>query len=242
MTTFVDLHLCVPFRNIEQTKIMLAKSFDMGYRSVGIPVPPNVKLDEIEPLRKICSEIGLDLVSRVDLAPRSGNELLVSLRRLRRRFEVVSVLCASKTVARQAAKDRRVDLLFFPVAKPRNRFFDSAEAELASESLASLELNMTALLSLEGFLRIRLFSSLRREVTIAKSKGVPVVISSGASNDNLLRGPHDYAALSALFDMDSSVALKALSEIPCGIVKRNRAKLSPDFVAPGLRVVRRGDP
>jgi RNase P/RNase MRP subunit p30 len=242
MTKFVDLHLCAPFRNVEQLRKMVTKSFELGYRSVGIPLPPNVELDEVERLRKICSEAGLDLVCRVDIIPKSTNELLASLRRLRRKFEVVSVLCMSKPVARQAAKDRRVDVLSFSVVKQRNKFFDSAEAELASESSSSLEIDMSALLSLEGFLRIRLISSLRREVAIAKSFRVPVVISSGATNEYLLRGPHDYSALAMLFDMDSSFAFSALSEVPWSIVERNRLKLSPDFVAPGLRVVRRRDP
>jgi RNase P/RNase MRP subunit p30 len=241
MTKFVDLHLCAPFRDIDQFKKMVTKSFGLGYRSVGIPLPPNVTLDEIERLRKICTEAGLDFISRVDLNPKNTRELLVDLRRLRRKFEVVSVLCTSKPIARQAAKDRRVDVLSFQVDKPRNRFFDSAEAELASESSASLEIDMASLLSLEGFLRIRLISSLRREVAIAKSFRVPVVISSGATDEYLLRGPHDYSALAMLFDMDSSLAFNALSEAPLRIVERNRLKLSQDFVAPGLRVVRRRD-
>jgi len=242
MTKFVDLHLCAPFRNVEQLRKMVTKSFELGYRSVGIPLPPNVELDEVEHLRKICSEAGIDFVCRVDIIPGNTNELLANLRRLRRKFEVASVLCTSKSVARQAAKDRRVDVLSFPVVKQRNRFFDRAEAELASESSSSLEIDMASLLSLEGFLRIRLISSLRREVAIAKSFRVAVVISSGAANDYLLRGPHDYSALAMLFDMDSSLAFKALSEVPWGIVERNRLKLGPDFVAPGLRVVRRRDP
>jgi len=242
MTKFVDLHLCAPFRDVEKLRKMVTKSFELGYNLVGIPLPSNVEPDEVERLRKICSEADLDLVSRVDLTPKNTHELLNNLRRLRRKFEVVSVLCMSKPIARQAAKDRRVDLLSFPVAKPRNRFFDSAEAELASESSSSLEIDMTPLLSLEGFLRIRLISSLRREVAIAKSFRVPVVISSGATNDYLLRRPHDYSALAVLFNMDTSLALNTLSEIPLRIVERNRLKLIPDFVAPGLRVVRRRDP
>jgi len=242
MTKFVDLHLCAPLRDAEQLRKMVTKSFELGYRLVGIPLPSNVELDEVERLRKICSEAGLDLVSRVDLTPKSTHELLTSLRRLRRKFEVVSVFCTSKPIARQAARDRRVDLLSFPVAKPRNRFFDSAEAELVSKSSSSLEIDMASLLSLEGFLRTRLVSSLRREVAIAKSFHVPVVISSGTTNDYLLRSPHDYSALAMLFHMDSSLALSALSKAPLCIVERNRLKLNPDFVAPGLRVVRSRDP
>jgi ribonuclease P/MRP protein subunit RPP1 len=240
MTKFVDLHLCVPIRDDEQQRKLITKSSELGYRLVGIPIPSTASPKDIENLRNLCSESGLDFVTRVDLTPRTPRELLEDLRRLRRRFEVVSVLCASKPVARQAAKDRRVDLLSFPAARTWDRFFDSAEAELASEALASFEIDLAPFLSLEGYLRTRLITSLRKELAIAKSFHVPVVVSSGATSEYLLRRPRDCAALTFIFDMDSSLALSALSEIPLTIVERNRQKLSPGFVTPGLRVVRRG--
>lgn len=241
MTKYVDLHLCAPLNDVEKAKKMIAKSNEMGYTAVGIPLPPNVKPVELEQLRKICNDSGLDVVTRTDLAPRNPGELLSSLRRFRRKFEVISIKCNSKPVARQAAKDRRVDLLSFSGAQPVSRFFDAAEAELASSSSAFLEIDMSVLLSLEGFLRIRLLSSLRREAALAKSFHVPIVLSSGATDEFLLRRPRDYLALASLFDLDASVAAKAFSENPSSLVQRNRLKLSPDFVAPGLRVVRRGE-
>jgi len=240
MKKFVDLHLCAPFRDAEQTRRMVMKSFELGYRLVGISLPSNISSDELMRLRKTCDETGLNFVSRVDLASKSPRELLAGLRRFRRKFEVVSVSCASKPVARQAAKDRRVDLLSFPATRPRDRFFDTAEAELASKSLASLEIDMAPLLSLEGYFRTRLITSLRREVAIAKSFQVPITISSAATDEYLLRRPHDYAALTKLFDMDSPLALSALSDVPLTMVERNRQKLGLEFVAPGLRVVRMG--
>jgi RNase P/RNase MRP subunit p30 len=242
MTKYVDLHLCAPLNDVEKAKKMIEKSSEMGYAAVGIPLPLNMKATELEQLRKICNDAGLDFVTRTDLTPRNPSELLSSLRRFRRKFEVISVKCKSKPVARQAAKDRRVDLLSFSGAQPVNRFFDAAEAELASASSASLEIDMSVLLSLEGFLRIRLLSSLRREAAFAKSFRVPVVLSSGATDGSLLRRPRDYLALATLFNLDASVAAKTFSENPSSLVQRNRLKLSPDFVAPGLRIVRRRDP
>jgi RNase P/RNase MRP subunit p30 len=240
MTRFVDLHLCAPFKDAEQQRKLITKASELGYRLVGVPIPATASPKDIENLRKLCSEASLDFVTRVDLAPRTPRELLEDLRRLRRRFEIVSVLCASKPVARQAAKDRRVDLVSFSAARTRDRFFDSAEAELASGALASFEIDLAPFLSLEGFLRTRLITSLRKELAVAKHFHVPFVISSGATSESLLRRPRDYATLTFLFDLDSSQALRALSETPLTIVKRNREKLSPGFVTPGLRVVRRG--
>jgi len=239
MRRFVDLHLRAPIKDLDQVERMVRKSSKMGYRLVGILLPPNVTRDQINQLQHLCSDVNMDLVTRVNFSPKTPRELLHDLRRFRRKFEVISVMCTSKGVARQAAKDRRVDLLHFPATDLRKRFFDHAEAELASKTLSSLEIEMAPLLLLTGFSRIRLLSRLRREVAIAERFKVPVTISSGATNEPLLRGPYDYAALTTLFDMSMQSALRALSENPLAIVERNREKLSPDYVAPGIRVVGR---
>ena len=239
MRKFVDLHLRAPIKNLDQVERMVRKSSELGYRLAGILLPPHITRDQINQLQHICNGAKIDLVTRVSFSPKTPRELLHDLRRFRRKFEVISVTCTSKGVARQAAKDRRVDLLHFPATDLRKRFFDDAEAELASKALSSLEIEMAPLLLLTGFSRIRLLSRLRKEVAIAERFKVPVTISSGATNEYLLRGPHDYAAFTALFDMPMSSALRALSENPLAIVERNREKLSPGYVAPGIRVVGR---
>jgi len=236
---FVDLHLCVQLDNLNLAKRLFAKSAELGYSQIGVPFLPNAKDEVVGQLRQVSGELGLDFVTRLNLAPRSPGELLAGLRRFRRSFEVVSVFCSSKAVARQAAKDRRVDLLCFRSFNPRKGFFDRAEAELASVSGAALEIDLARMLSnLEASSDLGFLSRLRREAATAKSFSVPVVFSSGASEPLLLRKPHDYAALALLFDVDASRALKALSENPARIVERNRLKQSPDYVAPGVRLIR----
>jgi len=237
---FCDLHLYVSSGDLENAERMLAKSSELGYARVAVPLPPNVKEEVVHTLRQISQRSDIDLVTRVDLAPKSPSVLLSDLGRLRRRFEVVSVLCGSKPVAGQAAKDRRVDLLCFSSVSPRRRFFGLAEAELASGSSAALEVDVAQILSTSGSERVGLLAALRKEVAIANSHDVPLVISSGASNPLLLRKPHDCASLGLLFGVDSSLALKALSETPAQIVDRNRVKQSRGYVSPGVRIVREG--
>jgi len=241
MRRYADLRLCPSIEDPDQVERMVSKSSELGYHMVAISIPPNITQTKIRQLQKICGSADVDLVTRIDLAPQTSKELLHLLRRFRRRFEVISMICDSKPVARQAAKDRRVDLLTFPAANLQKRFFDNAEAELASNALSSLEIEMAPLLLLKGLPRIRLLSILRREAAIAKRFDVPIVISSGATDEYLMRSPHDYVALASLFDMGTSVALRAFSEIPFSIVRRNREKLSPNYVAPGIRVVKEGN-
>ncbi len=237
---FVDLHLRVNGKDPTATMKTLSKAASLGYRLISIPSQPEIGLEETVKLRNASKDLGLDFASRIDLRPRSQNELLSQLRRFRRKFEVVCVLCENKEVARQAAKDRRVDLLSFPQLDYHRRFFDRAEAELASNSLATLEIDMKPLLILDGASRVRFLSSLRRETTVARDFHMPIIVSSGVSELMLLRKPREMAALAQLFGLEGDLALDAVSQNPAAIVKRNRAKLSSSFVAPGIRVVKEG--
>jgi ribonuclease P/MRP protein subunit RPP1 len=238
--TFTDLHLRVNGRDPAANALMLNKAVALDYRLVAVPCQSETHMDEIVQMQNACKEAGMDFASRVNLRPRSQNELLSQLRRLRRKFEVVCVLCENKEVARQAAKDRRVDLLNFPQLDYRKRFFDRAEAELASNSLATLEIDIKPLLVLEGPARVRLLSCLRRETAVARDFHMHIVVSSGVSDTMLLRKPREMAALASLFGLDGDLALDAVSQNPMVIVKRNREKLGSRFVAPGIRVVKEG--
>jgi RNase P/RNase MRP subunit p30 len=237
---YSDLHLCPILKDTEQVSRIINKVSRFGYSLVAITFPQNIAEEEIQKVRNICSEAKVDLVTRVDIKPKTQNELVHNLRRFRRKFEIIALMCESKSVARQAARDRRVDLLNFPSLDFRRRFFDRAEAELASNSLAYLEIDMKPLLTLEGPARTRLLSNLRREASIAQKFHVPIVISSGVSEVMLMRKPKELAALAFLFNLNGTSAIKAVSENPLSIVKRNREKLSPRFIAPGVRIVRRG--
>jgi RNase P/RNase MRP subunit p30 len=237
---FADLHMRLNMKDDSATLRMINKAANLGYRLIATPLAPQTSTEEITKLREASKELGVDFVTRVDLRPRTPNELTHQLRRLRRKFEVICVSCENKAVARQAAKDRRVDLLNFPSLDFRRRFFDRAEAELASNSLAALGIDVNPLLVLEGPARIRLLLNLHREAAIAKKFHVPVVVSSGGSAERLLRKPREMAALAFLFGLDEDSALKAVSQSANAIVKRNREKLSAKFVAPGIRVVKEG--
>ena len=69
---------------------------------------------------------------------------------------------------------------------------------------------------------------------------MPIVVSSGAGAEMLLRKPREMAALAFLFGLDEDSALDAVSQNLAAIVKRNREKLGSGFVAPGIRVVKEG--
>jgi len=234
MRRFIDLHLKAPAGDVNELEGMLRFAADFGYSGVAVtPDGTNLRL------REICLEKGLELISRVDLRPRSSNELKTSLRRVRRRFEVVAVECRTKTVARQAAKDHRVDLLgFSPSPSIRGTVrFDRQEANLASGSNCAYEVNASDIFNLTPSACAKLLSTIRWEIENARRHGVSVVISSGADSRLLMREPRGLASLLDLVGVSEEEGLDMISTIPWEIVESNRLKLSPMFVAPGVRVV-----
>jgi len=237
---FADLHLRANPRDQHATQRLVARAARLGYNQISFPSASKLGENELAKLKEMCQEAGTDFVSRLDLCPRSEAELTRSLRKFRRQFEVICVACDNKEVARQAAKDRRVDLLNFSSLDYHKRFFDRAEAELASGSLAGLEVDTKPLLVLEGPARVRLLSSLRREVATAREFGVPLVLSSGVSEERLMRSPEDMASLAYLLGLDEAAALEAVSTAPTEIVGRNREKLGSHFVAPGISIIKEG--
>ena len=238
--TFADLHLRTNGNEPTQITKLAAKAAELGFKMISTPLPPFANAEEIRKLKTTSNEAGLDFASRVDIRPKNQNELLALLRKLRRRFEILCVICETKETARQAAKDHRVDLLCFPSLDYRKRFFDRPEAELASGGNAALEIDIKPVLILEGPQRVRFLSTLRREVSVALEFHVPIVVSSGTSEPLLLRKPHETAMLTSLFGLNGSKALDAVSTNPVGLVGRNRGKLAADFVAPGIRLIKRG--
>jgi len=238
---FTDLHLQANSKNKPLTQKLTSKAAELGYKMVATQLALETKFEEVREVKAICANVGLDFVSRVDLRPRSQEDLLSLLRKLRRRFEVICVVCETKEIARQAAKDRRVDLLSFPLLDYRRRFFDRAEAELASAGAAGFEVDVKPLLVLEGAARVRFLSCLRREVAVAQEFRLPIVVSSGVSEPLLMRKPREVALLSSLFGLSVDSALNAFSRNPAEVVERNREKLGSGFVAPGIRIIKQGE-
>ena len=137
MRRFIDFHLIAP-NEIKEANKMISFAKKVGFQGIVMTfsgTPPTILKDN-------ASNIGIDLFSRSDLRPNNLNELTIALRNHRRRYDIVAVYCSSKKVARQAAKDHRVDVLNFPDFPLRKSVgFDRSEASLASQASCCYEIN-----------------------------------------------------------------------------------------------------
>jgi len=232
MRKFADLHVKLPDVNDEVLKHVGQLAKDMGTSLFGIVVP-NIDESQLKRIRNIFSDMGVDVASRIDLYPRSRDQLLKDLRQVRKRFEIVAVECRSPSVATVACRDRRVDIVSYPI-KNRMKFSRS----LARLNRGSLEIDVTQLISTGNMSRHFVLSRLRNEVSTAKTNHVPIVLSSGADGPFMLRAPREIAAIGTLIGLEVVDALDSVSLIPLTIIEQNRAKLSPEYITVGVKLAK----
>jgi RNase P/RNase MRP subunit p30 len=199
---------------------------------VGLVVPPD-RLTPTPPAVNSFRDAGLDVVKRLNLKPRSREELLRNLRKFRAMYEIVAVSCSTQSVSRVAVRDRRVDIVQFPKQGPGS----SLGRNLANTCRAALEFNMSELTQGSGY-EARL-GRLRREIEIAAKASTPVIGSTNASNPFELRAPRDVAAVLHVLGLPLEAAMRGVSEIPLAIVKRNRLRMDEPQLEEGVRIVRR---
>ena len=234
MRHFVDLNIRDPGDPRVLTE-MLGLASRLGFKGIAMaserPAP--------HALRDEARTLGIDLASRIDLRPRNTHELSNTLRRVRRKFEIVAVHCENKSVSRQAAKDHRVDILtFHPLKTGRRRVgLDRQGASLASKSNCAYEVSLSDLLGSSAE-RARVLVNLKRDIWNATHEGVPVVVTSGAGTPLRMREPRAIASITSLLGISEEKGLDAVSETPRRILERNREKLEPGFVSLGVKEVR----
>jgi RNase P/RNase MRP subunit p30 len=232
MRLYADLHMCPPLDDAANARSMADVLGGLETAVVGLVVPPD-RLTPTPPAMNSFRDAGLDVVKRLNLKPRSREELLRNLRRFRTMYEIVAVSCSTQSVSRVAVRDRRVDIVRFPKEGPGS----SLRRNLANACRAALEFNMSELTQGPGY-EARL-GRLRREIEIAAEASTPVIGSTNASNPVELRAPRDVAAVLHMLGLPLEAAMEGVSEIPLAIVKRNRLRMDEPQLEEGVRIVRR---
>lgn len=232
MRLYADLHMCPSLDDVANARSMADILIGLEIAVVGLVVPPD-QLTPTPPAMNSFKDAGLDVAKRLNLKPRSREELLKSLRRFRTKYEIVAVNCSAQAVSRVAVRDRRVDIVQFPKEGSGASF----RRNLASTCRAALEFNMSDLTQEPGHeARLR---RVRREIEIAAEASTSVIGSSNASNPFELRAPRDVAAVLHTLGLSLGAALEGVSEIPVAIVKQNRLRTEEPQLEEGVRIVRR---
>ena len=229
MKKFADVNLNIPDK---EEMVKFAK--ELGFRTIAVSISENSQPSE---LLKLGEKYGVEIVRRVNLKPSTVQELMIKLNQWRFSCVLIAVECRSAVIARQAARDRRVDLLNFPIQNLK--LFDKPEAELASEANAALEIVFNSVVKLERKMLPSVIGVLRWKIGVARKYKIPVIASSGAASLLEMRTPRDMAAFFQLCGLSVDESLNAFSKYPLEIIKKNKVKLNGKQVSVGVRSVER---
>lgn len=231
MKRYADLHLSPSLDDVANARSMAEVLGEFDILIVGLVVPPD-RLIPTPPSVTAFATAGLDVAKRLDLKPRSREELLRSLRRFRSKYEIIAVNCSIPSVSRVAVRDRRVDIVRFPNGGQGGGF----RRNLASTCRAALEFNVSDLSRAPDFeARLRRLS---REIKVAAETSTSVIASTNASTPIELRAPRDIAALLHALGLPLDAALKGISEIPLKVVRKNRLRMGKPELEEGVKIVR----
>ncbi len=232
---YADLHIKVVDEG-DPPKLLIEMAKHLGFSLIALSFDDPHKLRDFKTIKDLGKDLGVDIALRADLKPSSPNELKECLRRLRRSVEVIGVYCHDMAVARTAARDRRVDITFY---EPGNvlSILNEGQLSLLVESGHYVEVNLIDFLHKTPYEQARALWNYGLALKRAVERGIPIIVSSGASRIIDMRAPRELSAFVYLLLNDKALAEEAVSTKPMKLVQSNREKLSSSFIRPGVKVV-----
>lgn len=218
--------------NINSSKLALELRL-CGFQVVVLSYPPNVALQKLKKNVLSLTDYGLDVATRVDISPTNRTELLKFLQKYRRRFDIISVKNVTNNVSVISARDRRVDTIYYDLTNRRLSFTES----IAHICTSALEILIQPLLYVSPKKDLhRIFQRLHREVAIASTHNIPIILSSSATNLMEIRAARDIAAFAQCLGLKMKDSLNSVSTYPLEIIDRNRFKLSDHYIMNGVAI------
>lgn len=148
--------------------------------------------------------------------------------------DVIIVHGGTESINRAAVENPNVDVLNRPFTS-KDSGINHVLAKAAAENNVALAFNVDILIKLKGGKRVYALSNFRRNLQLARKYDVPMLLTTDAVSLYDLRAPRDVIALAGLFGMTFEEGNVALSDVPVGIISRNR-RLA-DSVCDGVRVI-----
>lgn len=232
---YADLHIKVT-REGDAPELLIKMARHLGFSLIALSLNEPYELNRLGAVKSVGKDFGIDVAFRLDLKPSSPNELKKLLGKFRRTVEVMAVHCHNVAIARTAARDRRVDITFYD---PENiiSILDERQVSLLLESGHYVEVNFSDFLGTSPEKQAKALWYYCLALKKVKKKGIPIIISSGATKIVDMRAPRELSALASIIVEDEGYAREMVSSVPLRLVQTNREKLSESFILPGVKVV-----
>lgn len=175
---------------------------------------------------------GIDIVSGIELRASDPSQLGGMLANHRDTTTIVLVHGGEESINRYAVNHPRVDVLAHPTHNGAD--VDDVLVRTAAANDVRLEFDLSRVLRATGGTRVRSIAQLRKLRELVDARDAPYVVSADPSSRLQLRAPRDLAALGTTIGFTRDHIATGLTEWQ-RLTTRNRDRLSPDYIEPGVR-------
>jgi len=186
----------------------------------------------------IAERYGVDVVDGVEIRAADTSRAGGYLGSHRPERTVVLVHGGDPAINRFAVENARVDVLAHPMAGDGD--VNHVIAEAAAEHGVALEVDLSPVLRASGGRRARAIADLRKLRELIDHAGAPYVVSADARSHLQVRAPRELVAVGEVVGFDREAIEAGMAEWK-RIAARNRERLAPDYVEPGVWRAGSGD-
>ncbi len=229
---YYDLCVHASSEGDSDCKQMMAMAHHLGYSGICISNHSDTEDCECE-----LSGNSLSACTGIELRVSKPSKLHGLIGKCRTEKDLVVVHGGTESINRAAVENSNVDILNHPFTA-KDSGMNHVLAKAAAENKVALAFNVDILIKLKGGKRVFALSNFRNNLQLARKYGVPMLLTTNAMSVFDLRAPREVIALAGLFGMTLEEANIALSEVPAGIISRNRRLANS--VCDGVRVIGTG--
>lgn len=233
-----DLHVHSAFSGGESSLVELASTAKLlGYKGIGfVSYWQGSRQFEIlqaeiqKTAKEVCIEIYLGFEAR-------NISELGKLAKLRRLYDLLLVRGGNLRLNRAAVETPEVDILTHPEFGRTDSGLNHVLARLAAKNRVAIELNFREILISNARSRAVVLKHMRRNATLAKKYGAPIIVCSGTVSHWYLKDPYIMVSMATQVGLNLEEAKQAITEIPKRIIKLARERRSKRWVMPGVKIV-----
>lgn len=183
----------------------------------------------------------LNLYYRINLKPKSLNDLKKRIQHYRNFSDIISVESMDKNVQIQAAKDSRVDIISF---SDQNiiKTISPGIISLTKQNRSFIEFSLAPIMARNQVVQSRYLRHLYRAIQLAVQFKVNYIISGNF--DDLFKLRHPRALISVchtLLGIPLLSAKKAFSENVLTLINRVQARQDKNIIESGVKLLNKGD-
>jgi ribonuclease P/MRP protein subunit RPP1 len=176
-------------------------------------------------------EYGVDVVNGIEIRADDPSRAGGFLGSHRPERTVVLVHGGDTDLNRFAVENEAVDVLAHPMADDGD--VNHVIAEAAADNGVALEVDLSGVLRASGGQRARAIADLRKLRELINHAGAPYVVSADPRSHLQVRTHRELVAVGGVIGFDDEAIEAGLTEWE-RIANRNRERLDPDYVAPGV--------